>query len=665
MSNIIRKTSKQIAVFLIIVLSVSFMLEGWKVSAYEEKNATIKYDIVNIRQEPTTSSGIVSKLAMGKALTIIDERDVSDGYIWYKVTYTVSGTQKSGWVRSDCIIIECDDSEFETYLTQQGFPETYKVKLRALHAIYPEWIFKAQHTGLDWNASIAAQYKLGNSLVPSNSISSWKSVQDGAYDWDSSTWYGLDGNSWVAASEEIIAYYMDPRNFLDETFIFQFLEQSYDKKLQTENGLKNVAKNTFLSGSYKEKNQEVTYVSTLLDAAELSGVSPYVLASQIILEQGANGTGKSISGTVSGYEGYYNFFNVGAYATSTMTAVERGLWYAQGSGKGETSYHRPWNTITKSIQGGAIFFGSSYVAQGQDTLYLKKFNVQGKNPYTHQYMTNVLGAATEGQILSKAFNETTRTTNLVFKIPVYENMPTSACEKPTGTGSPNYMLKSIKVSGYNLTPTFDKYVTSYSLIVPYETSSITITATQLDQKATVSGTGSKSLSVGKNQLEIKVKAENGAIRTYTLNVVREAGSQTTLSSNKYKIDEKKLIITGITNLNVSELKKGFSVENGSMKITDSSGKELTTSVGTGSQIRVYNGQKELDRTYTIVIYGDTNGDGKVNALDLLRVQKDILNVSKLSGYYQTAADTSKDGKVNALDLLQIQKHIIGVKQITQ
>lgn len=665
MSNMIRKMSKQIAVFLVIVLGVSFLLEGWKVYAYEEKSATIKYDIVNIRQEPTTSSAVVSKLAMGKALTIIDERDVSDGYIWYKVTYTVSGTKKSGWVRSDCIIIECEDNDFETYLTQQGFPETYKVKLRALHAIYPEWVFKAQHTGLDWNASLAAQYKLGNSLVPSNSISSWKSVQDGAYDWDTSTWYGLDGSSWVAASEGIIAYYMDPRNFLDETFIFQFLEQSYDEKLQTEKGLKNVIADTFLAGTYKENDGMISYIATLLEAAKLSGVSPYVLASQIILEQGANGTGKSISGTVAGYEGYYNYFNVGAYATSTMTAVERGLWYASGSGKGETSYKRPWNTITKSILGGAVFFGSSYVSEGQDTLYLKKFNVQGKNPYTHQYMTNVLGAATEGQILSKAFHEGIRASNLVFKIPIYDNMPANACAKPTGTGSPNYMLKSLKVSGYNLTPTFDKYVSNYSLIVPYETSSITIVATKVDSKATVSGAGSKNLKVGKNQFKITVKAENGATKTYTLDVAREAGLEPILSSSKYQIDEKQFIITGVTNLNVTELKKGFSVENGSMKFTDAKGTELKTTVGTGSQIRVYNTKKELEQTYTIIIYGDTNGDGKVNALDLLRVQKDILNISKLTGSYQKAADTSKDGKVNALDLLQIQKHIIGVKEITQ
>ena len=64
-------------------------------------------------------------------------------------------------------------------------------------------------------------------------------------------------------------------------------------------------------------------------------------------------------------------------------------------------------------------------------------------------------------------------------------------------------------------------------------------------------------------------------------------------------------------------------------------------------------------------FRDTNGDGKVSALDLLRVQKQIIGASKLSGTYKTAGDTNKDGKVSALDLLQVQKQIIGAGTIKQ
>ena len=97
-----------------------------------------------------------------------------------------------------------------------------------------------------------------------------------------------------------------------------------------------------------------------------------------------------------------------------MSAVERGLWWASQSG----SYLRPWNSIEKSIRGGSVYYGENYVKKGQDTLYLKKFNVQGSNLYKHQYMTNVQAAAAEGLTLSKI--TALANTTLEFSIPVYK-----------------------------------------------------------------------------------------------------------------------------------------------------------------------------------------------------------------------------------------------------
>ena len=122
------------------------------------------------------------------------------------------------------------------------------------------------------------------------------------------------------------------------------------------------------------------YIDIIMNAASQSGVSPYVLAAMILQEQGNNGTSPLISGNYSGYEGYYNFFNVEAYQSGSMPAIEMGLRYASQSG----SYGRPWNTVEKSIRGGAQNYGDNYVKAGQNTFYLKKFNVQGSNPYKHQ-----------------------------------------------------------------------------------------------------------------------------------------------------------------------------------------------------------------------------------------------------------------------------------------
>ena len=67
----------------------------------------------------------------------------------------------------------------------------------------------------------------------------------------------------------------------------------------------------------------------------------------------------------------------------------------------------------------------------------------------------------------------------------------------------------------------------------------------------------------------------------------------------------------------------------------------------------------------VVISGDTSGDGIINALDLLQVQKYILGTYTLSGVYKEAGDTSGDGIINALDLLQVQKDILGTYKIVQ
>ena len=177
------------------------------------------------------------------------------------------------------------------------------------------------------------------------------------------------------------------------------------------------------TGSSTYKN----FASLINAAGKNSGVNPNVIAAMIVQEQGTKGTSGLISGVYSGYKGYYNFFNIGAYTTKTMTAVQRGLWYAKQSG----SYGRPWNSIYKSIKGGASFYGTNYVKNKQDTYYYKKFNVKNGvgSIGSHQYMTNVSAAASEGKLLKKAFSTNTGY-SAVIEIPVYRSMPQEACPLP-------------------------------------------------------------------------------------------------------------------------------------------------------------------------------------------------------------------------------------------
>ena len=611
------------------------MISGLSLAYAATGSATVNATTLNVRSTPGTTGSVVKKLAYGAAVTVVSETAGSDGKTWYKIQFSSGSGTQEGYVRSDYIKFPVSysyDSTFENYLNSQGFPESYKVSLRTLHTEHPTWVFQAQKTGLNWSDVMAAEGAVGANLVSKSSISSWKSTEYGAYDWNTGTWTGFDGSSWVAASKDIVAYYMDPRNFLNDTYVFQFLHHAYDSNAQTREGLTSLITGTFLektpesttaatqsvqetigsgsspvvnnsgstgtSGSLQQGESygpgmstgtsggtssgsssgsqgvslegpgstvsstisqrkvittalpEVeygpgmdassitddntgasntspvptgqTYVDIIMKAAAQTGVNPYVLGAMILQEQGTGKSG-SISGKTAGYEGYYNFFNVGAFASGSMSAITRGLWYASQSG----SYGRPWNSIEKSIIGGATYYSENFLKNGQDTFYLKKFNVQGSNLYKHQYMTNVEGAAGEGAKLARAYTDAMKKQALVFKIPVFNNMPETACAKPTVNGSPNNKLSGITIDGYSLTPTFSKDTEKYDLVVDSSVSSVNIRATAIDSKATVSGAGTISLGSGTTIVKIVVKAENGDTRTYQVSIAKGNGNGST------------------------------------------------------------------------------------------------------------------------------------------
>ena len=83
-----------------------------------------------------------------------------------------------------------------------------------------------------------------------------------------------------------------------------------------------------------------------------------------------------------------------------------------------------------AIIGGAKYYGDNYLKSGQDTFYLKKFNVTEKGRYEHQYMTNVQAAAEEGRKLGEAYTEDLKQKKHTFRIPVYQDMPESAAAQP-------------------------------------------------------------------------------------------------------------------------------------------------------------------------------------------------------------------------------------------
>lgn len=534
-------------------------------------------DVLNVRSGAGTGYSKTDTVSYGDSLTILSETTDSSGAKWYKISCgNVTGYVSAAYVQLTSSGSQgSSDADFESYMTKQGFPESYKPYLRKLHEQHPKWIFTAQKLGVDWNTALKEECVVGRNLVHSSALASWKSMEKGAYDFNGGYWYGLDG-SWVAASKEIIMYYMDPRNFLNDTYIFMFENQSYDPSYQTESGVKTILADTFMSGSYTcpDTKKKYTYSQTFMDAAKKSGVSPYHLASRCRNEQGVNGAPQSL-GTVKGYENYFNFFDIQAYATSTMTAAEMGCKYAKTT---NPTYLLPWTNQYKSIVGGSIFLGTGYITKGQDTLYLQKFDMVdgGNGLYYHQYMTCVFGQANEAISLKNAYSQDILNSAMEFKIPVYNNMPDKLCPKPTSSGDNNNYLKSLSFSGTSISPKFDKFTASYTAKVNAEVSSVTVNANPLGKSAKVSGKGKVSLKTGENTVKVTCTAASGVKRTYTIKITRKAASQTLqqgdVNGDKYLTVVDALLMlrynAGKTQLDPAQLKRADMNDDGKVDVID-------------------------------------------------------------------------------------------------
>ena len=337
-----------------------------------------------------------------------------------------------------------------TNLTRQmtlsdTFPSNYKPYIDELKKKYPNWEFKALYTNLDWKYVIDQENVFGKNLVPKSYSDSWKNTKPGEYNVE------VD-SGWVDASRVAVEYAMDPRNFLNNVRVFQFEELSYNANTNKLDTIEKILYGTeFYNRIVEYKNSNGSNIVTnkkyselILSAGKTSNVSAFHLASRIKQEVGPFLSHSSISGTVSGFEGLYNFYNIGATSSSEpMGAIKNGLQYAK-DGKGASSetkakYLIPWNTKERAITGGAIFIGSSYINLGQDTIYLQKFHVYDTKDdelFWHQYMTNVLAPYSESKLIYTGYaNSNLLNSSLSFVIPIYNNMPDLPCTSPNISSS--------------------------------------------------------------------------------------------------------------------------------------------------------------------------------------------------------------------------------------
>lgn len=627
---------------------------------------------VNVRSAPVNGA-VTGRLSAGTEVSIAEKVSGSDGYEWYQVWAIVDGTPVAGYMRADYVALPGDgnagspagntpaaDGAYTAQLKAAGFPDSYCGPLAALHEKYPSWQFVPVNTGLDFYTVIENESVVGRNLIQSSVNDARKSTDAAAYDWATNTWYGFDGAGWVGASSEYIAYCMDPRNFLNEKYIFQFETLDY-APYQDAQGVSSILKNTFMAGNYTDTDGAVrSYADTFVQIGADLLVSPYHLASRCRQEQGNKGTSKLISGDYSGYAGYYNYFNVRAYTTSAASSTVNGLAYAKQQG---------WDSVYKSIAGGSAVVADNYIKKGQNTVYFEKFNVvYQKSLYSHQYMTNVQAAMSEGSSMGEAYAKKNQA--FVFRIPIYTGMPDSAVTFKD-KGNPNNWLSAVTVDGYSLTPVFHPATTEYSLIVGADVASVDVEAVPVAGTSSVTGTGDYPLNFGNNTITVTCTSQSGAARSYTITVARQQGEESVGDitvgggasfTSVYPVGS---YVTGIApGTKAGEILSGITASGCTAKILNPFGSENTGEVGTGNTLAVYvNGS--LAAQYPLVIYGDINGDGKASNVDLVLMQKQILGITGQSGCYLEAANTSRDGGVTNKDLVILQKHILGIAPIGQ
>ncbi len=330
------------------------------------------------------------------------------------------------------------DDELKEFKDYPGYVELLK-KLKEAH---PNWTFEILKTGLKWPEVIIAESTgyHGRNVVPKSWGSAYKCVCGKVVD-----------ASWTCASTATVSYYMDPRNSLNEDYIFQFEkltlgEVSKEELEQLQKGVETIledcdymqGKIKYYDSNGKEQTIDKTYSQVIIEAAQQYNVTPYHLASRIRQEQGTGSGSEMIKGKYKGYEGLYNYFNVGAFGSTTKKIMESGLTNARDYG---------WTDPEKAIKGGASVISNGYTSQGQDTLYLEKFDVDKTNGlYSHQYMTNVSASKTEGEKIREAYRNVgmiTKDSKMIFKIPVYEDMPEMQAQIP---GTEQMVTEDVKIN---------------------------------------------------------------------------------------------------------------------------------------------------------------------------------------------------------------------------
>lgn len=179
----------------------------------------------------------------------------------------------------------------EDNLRAQGFSESYIEDLAALQKAHPNWKFVAFKTGIDFDDAVKGE---------------------------------LAG---TPTTETNLRAYLDPRNWLNEKYIFQFESIKKSDAVQSVSSVNAILKNTWMANSKinyfdtqgisKTVTQVNTYADAMIKASNDTNMSANYIAAKIRQENGgATYSATAVCGTRPPFQGMFNYFNIGAYTTA-------------------------------------------------------------------------------------------------------------------------------------------------------------------------------------------------------------------------------------------------------------------------------------------------------------------------------------------------------------
>lgn len=612
-------------------------------------------------------------------------------------------------------VLDTNNISYDYNTELSKFPSDYQSLIAQIHSKHSNWRFYAVNTGLDFNEAVVAeqnnsliQYRSkqkDGSYIIVNNVTYLDVTQPANYNWKTNTWVLKESNEWASVSKTATAFYLDPRNYLtinnlgsdgyDYKKIFAF-EDGRAYTYQENGNLDKMLEYAGISSSSitDADGNSVTYRQAFTDGATFSKANAAMLIARSRNETDKFGS-YSVTGTYTtkygkynniDLNGYYNYFNVGATGASP---VANGLIYARNAG---------WNNRYSSIVEGSTFVANKYIYNNQETQYFQKFNVNPASTYgayTHEYQTNIQVLLTEGGFDFWGYKDSGNIDlPIVFYIPVYNNMPSTISVEPKN-GNPNNWLTNLTIDGttvsgfdgdkyYSYDDNFDGVVDEtlpdnvYKYTLAWNKSSINIGTSTAVSTSSVSGNGDISITNKTTDINVVVTAQNGTTKTYKIIVTKEDTPELDENGNPiYPAISDVLNATGIKYNDSSNYVMGLSYGttrdtlvnklssvSSLVKVTiDKNRNNGTANLATGDTIKIVSGTNT--KSYSYVLYGDSDGDGYIGLTDLVDCRNIILKTSNLSSLGRTALDTDKSGVIDVTDLVNIRNTILNTGTIQQ